>query len=1091
MIPTTAANTLQPRDGMLATVRNRRAIVKAVAPHDGGPDGRLHLVTLEYVDGETPTQETLVWEREVGPRLVEPGALPEPDRDRPMPADQFDALVRAARWTALTPFVDPDGSAGPLTRLPIVSPFHGAIQVEDYQLVPLLKALRMPRVSLLIADDVGLGKTIEAGLILSELIIRRRLRRVLILCPVALRSQWRREMHQKFAIAFDEVDRAATWMLRRSLGLDANPWRMFPRIVTSYDYLKQADVLEEFRAASRAPDGSPHLPWDLLIVDEAHNFAPTAFGAESDLAKMLGLLAPMFEHRLFLTATPHNGFTQSFSSLLERLDPVRFARTDELTPAERARVSEVLVRRLKREINAATNPPRFAERSPEAVNLQLHTGEQQLMRAAQAFRLRVRQLTAARGKAERQAGSFAVEVLAKRLLSCPATFANSWHRYQAGAAGDEAPARAALANVQAAARSAREDLDDDLEAESRVSHAARAVGGWLRPLANDLQSETEAVNRALATLGLSASDGITIPKADSRFDALRDLIDRKLQTNGAWRNDERLIVFTEYKTTLDYLVGRLRNRYKDAETIQELFGGPNCDRDTIIDAFNDPQSAVRILVATDAASEGLNLQETARYLLHYDVPWNPARLEQRNGRLDRHGQARDVTIHHFATDDDTDLKFLAYVVRKANTIREDLGSVGELFDAAFERRFIEGDDTAELERTLDFAIDRAREGVEIPRDATAVGADDGRSELERLQALAREVDLDAGTLQDTLDTALGLKVGRPRFDGPDDRHRFRLKPDYPADWSSVVDDSLRLDALRGRRGALAAITFDSKTFVSTINGRPIFRPLKDTALVHLAHPMVQRALAEFARTRYPGGSSTRWTVRRGDVTDADALLLLTIEELAVNELRESFHLWVRTIVAPIRDRHLGPPLSHRPALELRTEATDTIAQLDVVRARELWLELQPDVKALLSATRGDLNRRIADTIAEVRERETAAEVERFKARQAEVSRKAEQQTMASLDKALERIRLRLQAQRLQPVLYGHEEQLDDLERSERAKQEELARIKDHYEALRRQLAFERERVITHLLPKRYTLRGECQVFPVAVEIRLPRTGAAR
>jgi SNF2 family DNA or RNA helicase len=161
-------------------------------------------------------------------------------------------------------------------------------------------------------------------LILSELIQRRRVRRVLIICPASLRGQWRQEMRDKFSLAFDEVDREATHALRRNLGLDASPWRTFPRIVTSYDYLKQPDVLEEFRSASRVSHDSPHLPWDLLIVDEAHNLAPAAIGDDSEVSRMLGILAPLFEHKLLLTATPHNGHTRSFSGLLEDLDPVRW-----------------------------------------------------------------------------------------------------------------------------------------------------------------------------------------------------------------------------------------------------------------------------------------------------------------------------------------------------------------------------------------------------------------------------------------------------------------------------------------------------------------------------------------------------------------------------------------------------------------------------------------------------------------------------------------------------------------------------------------------------------------------------------------------
>src|SRR5262249_39092168 len=196
-----------PRMGMLATVRNRRALIRTVEPFDGGLDGRVHLVTLEYLDADGVGEDVLVWEREPGARVLEPTALPHPGGTPPMPPDEFDAFVRATRWTALFPYISPAHDTTPPAHVPLAAPFHGAIQVEDFQLVPLLKALRMPRVALLLADDVGLGKTIEAGLILSELMLRRRVRRVLIVCPASLRSQWQQEMRDKFSLLFDELDR--------------------------------------------------------------------------------------------------------------------------------------------------------------------------------------------------------------------------------------------------------------------------------------------------------------------------------------------------------------------------------------------------------------------------------------------------------------------------------------------------------------------------------------------------------------------------------------------------------------------------------------------------------------------------------------------------------------------------------------------------------------------------------------------------------------------------------------------------------------------------------------------------------------------
>jgi hypothetical protein len=415
--------TLPPRVGMLATIRNRRGIVASVEPYDTTSEGRLHLVRVEYSDADGTSEDVVLWEREHNATLLEPTALPRVGEDPPMVPADFDALVRACRWTAVTPFINVE-EVGTGT-IPIASPVFGAVQVEDFQLVPVLTALRMPRVSLLLADDVGLGKTIEAGLILTELLIRRRVRRVLILSPASLRHQWRQEMRDKFALGFDVVDRAETHTLQKRLGLDANPWKTFPRIIASYHYLRQPDVLERFRAACRQPEGSSVLPWDLLIVDEAHNLMPSNFGEDSDLCKMLRLISPWFEHKLFLTATPHNGHTRCFSGLLEQLDPVRFTQTAEFTPQERKRVEEVVVRRLKREVNALDKsqgrPERFAERFLEPVPLFFGAHERALSAAVFEFRQGVRSAVAGFRHVDQIAGTFAVEVLNKRLLSCPAT----------------------------------------------------------------------------------------------------------------------------------------------------------------------------------------------------------------------------------------------------------------------------------------------------------------------------------------------------------------------------------------------------------------------------------------------------------------------------------------------------------------------------------------------------------------------------------------------------------------------------------------------------------------------------------------------
>ncbi|HEX7449469.1 MAG TPA: DISARM system SNF2-like helicase DrmD, partial [Pirellulales bacterium] len=962
------AATGNPRVGMLAIVRKRRAVISEVRPFAGG-QGVSHLVRLDYKDEHRPESEEVIWELEPKCLLLEPNELPRPS-DPPMPAEDFDALMRAARWGAILPYLDPDRS-GPLARLPVSSPLHGAVQVEDYQMVPLLKALAMPRISLLVADDVGLGKTIEAGLILSELLIRRRIQRVLVLTPAALRIQWRDEMASKFSLPFDVIDRDSTQKLRRSLGIDANPWRTCPRVISSYYYLRQPDVLEQFQSACRAPEGSPHLPWDLLIVDEVHNLMPSPFGDDSELCKMLRLIAPYFEHRLFLTATPHNGHTRCFSGLLELLDPVRFTRADELKPAEKDRVKQVVVRRLKREINERSSSPRFCTRlPPRAVVLGFAPAEKAVIDAFSGFRSKVRSAIAGQSKQRRLAGSFAIEILGKRLLSGSATFAQSWRRCKLGLREEEV---AGDNDVAAARKAAAEEAPDDREAEERQATASTVIGAWLKAFASDLAPEIAAIDGALARLGLDLDGDAAAsqnPRDDARFSALCELIERLLQNKdgqnqgGSWKGDERLVVFTEYKTTLDYLLRRLRERFANSEArFLSLFGGmPDLDREPIKEQFNDPDATVRVLVATDAASEGLNLQSNARYMLHYDCPWNPARLEQRNGRLDRHGQPRDVLVHHFASHDDADLNFMAYLIGKVDQIREDLGATGELFDEATHRRLIEGDDAAAVQQQLDAGIAAVRGAASLDAD-DRVAPSPERNIADGLKALAEELDLDRDSQHDTLDAAMSIHAGRPQLTALDPSLRSKIVQPSLAGWSDTIDDTVRRGAAGGNLGPLPLLAFSPEPFIEQIGGRDIFRPRADTLLVHLGHPLMRKAINWLSRRRFPGDHAvSRWTVRLGDVpAGAQALILLHLEELGVNELRETFHHWIESLRLPVIDGTLGPPLDHLPALSLR-DADPCREGALIERATDLLDELGADLQNVVKQAKATLTRRLREQL---------------------------------------------------------------------------------------------------------------------------------
>jgi len=1077
-----------PRPGMLAGVRNRRGTVTAVEPFDG-EQGRLHLVHLDYHDDGSPETERVVWELEPNGELLPPVALPDLNDSDPMPPADFSALLRAARWTALSPYLGLDGKGRKDGEEPVASPFHGGVRVEDFQLVPLMKALRMPRVNLLIADDVGLGKTIEAGLILTELILRRRIRRVLVLTPASLRDQWKEELWEKFSLSFEVIDRMATESLRRRLGMDANPWRSFSRIIASYHYLRQPDVQEQFNSACLTPDGSPHLPWDLLIVDECHNLMPAPFGEDSQLCKTLRQLAPRFEHRLFLSATPHNGHTRSFTGLLEMLDPVRFSRTHEMSAVTRERVDDVVIRRLKSDINSDQPEERFCTRKPpEALPLRTEAKELELTFAFDSFRTAITELVRTGAQGRRHAGTFAVEVLGKRLLSCPAAFADSWYRTMEGMAIEDA----SDSDVNAAERVLRQETGDDREAQQRQATAATVVGGWLRKHSGGLRAEIQRIQEAVDSLGFR-TDGPPVieqvPTYDARVDALIELIERLLLHDGEFRCDERLIVFTEYKTTLDYLANRLRSEYQQ-ERVLTLFGAGGqmgmgeTERESVKAAFNDPEAEVRILVATDAASEGLNLHQTARYLLHYDCPWNPSRLEQRNGRLDRYGQARDVTVHHFDSSGDRDIHFLNHVIRKADEVREDLGSANEVFDRAFRRRLIEGNDSDLVRNELEVAADNARASRADWIDQSVSTEEGTVDPSDSVRSFAGAIDLDGVSMAGILESAMAIDGTGRQLDQTSEPELYRIQhPDLPQ-WKSVIDRSVRQPS-SGRTDALSPvrqIAFGSAPFIRRLGPIDVFQTRPDAIQMHLAHPMIKRALGVLNRRRYPGaGGVSRWTVQFGRLpAGAQALILLSVEELGVNELRESIHHWVRTIALAVRDGQLGPEIADVRSYEPGTyfASTDSIAW---DRAREIFDQTRHDLRRWLRNHQDTLTKRLRGQlqIDEVAARER--EDQRYRQREGEVSQLIAMATADRLEREIED----LKTEREQGYLFDEAGRLEKLDASIKEKQEEINRRRSHYNEIRDQLRQDRNRVLNALLPKRFALASEASVFPVTVEIRLP------
>jgi SNF2 family DNA or RNA helicase len=531
-----------PDPGQLVDVRQRRFVVTEIARSAFPPDplradsnGQQHLVTLSSVEDDALGEELrVVWELEPGARVLQKAAMPEPSGfDEPR---RLDAFLDAVRW----------GSISSANVRALQSPFRSGIDIEDYQLDPVARALGMPRVNLLVADDVGLGKTIEAGLVAQELILRHRTRTILVVCPASIQIQWRDQMRDKFGLEFRIVDSALMKDLRRSRGLHANPWTHFPRLITSIDFLKRERVMRLFREVLPA-EGESAFPrrFDLLIVDEAHNAAPASTGryaTDSDRTRAVRTLAPHFEHKLFLTATPHNGYPESFSSLLELLDAQRFARG---VPPDKRRLGEVMVRRLKRDLPPRWDgTPRFPERKLEPLEVDYTEVERRAHAALREYS-ELRQKGAA-DKVEEVASNFVLKLLKKRLFSSPAAFAATLnqHEHSLRSARRKTQARPTPGVLRRQVEGVEEDFADDETFEELAEEVVEAASHLFR----EPSPEERELLRELREHGRTASAG-----ADSKAKTLIRWLEGTLKSGGRW-GDTRVIVFTEYRATQKWLV---------------------------------------------------------------------------------------------------------------------------------------------------------------------------------------------------------------------------------------------------------------------------------------------------------------------------------------------------------------------------------------------------------------------------------------------------------------------------------------------------------------------------------------------------------
>ncbi len=1092
-----------PEVGQAVRVRGRLATVFSVAPYDGR-QGRLHLVTVEYLDDSRhPESDEILWEIESSAEVLGATSLPRIDQHRPDSPSALQAFINTHRWTRLNRL----RSGENLEDEPLLAVWNSAIQVHPYQLEPVLRALKMPRVSLLLCDGVGLGKTIEAGLVLQELLLRRRIRKVLILAPAMLQRQWRYELRRKFNLDFEIIDSESTFELRRHMGIDTNPWKVSPRIIASMDYLRIPDVLQQFLQASGVKDaslpgngnGSAHASWDLLIVDECHNFAPQGGNRASLRTRMLREIRFLFEHRIFLSATPHNGYTVSFTGLLELLDPVRFQMKDKLEDQDRSLLEEVRVRRLKDEINRCSLRPPFADQlPPKQIDIRLTNQERDLYKMLRLYRDKSQVLLdTAASKSERNVSRFVFSQLTKRLLSCPFAFARTWWRHLLTDEAMEEPTLFDLAH--AAVQKAESDIKSDDEKSQVEEDAVRHGGAWLRRRDPQLEGITDLVTKSLGAMRLDLKSMEALgddllhaqdeklfsslaKRCDSKTEKLVEWVRANLFTNGRLRDDERLIVFTEYKETLLYLQRRFLMEGFDEDTLRLLYGGMGAEEfESVQQQFEDPHTAVRLLLATDAASEGINMQECCRWVIHYDIPWSPTKILQRNGRVSRHGQMRDVHVHYFHSDQDEDLRFLFRVAKKVDQVRDDLGSVERVFDEAFTAHLLGKDPSdEELDRWIEQAQAASGERQDLGYDSRDTIEASNRRVHALLEASERQLGISPSALVDILRTAIEVEGEGALEDIPGRPGFYRLRA--PARWDAVVRKTLTV----GARSDRMELVFDSVLVEEEKEGRRVLRLKKQQALMRLSHPVMRQALATLSRELHQPTQDKgiyRWSIAALHKPNFEPVLIFHYYATAINELREPLHDEVFSAVFHVPGDKLSrvekpfeDEVLHGDLLNIQSHS-NLENWVRIVRGK--WSRHQTSLERFMENRREELASELERRAKEALKREQVILRDSYAHRLKELNEHSRKEELEKLVKQRHRLEVEGKQLRLLP------EMQEEIELSIRDTDQQIELQRLDFEDTRRRLEREQE-LRRELLAKRYTIR-DLRVLPLAVQYVVPAT----
>lgn len=857
-----------PTEGQIVRVRQRQYLVEDITPGNRGDQTLVRLACIED-DAQGQLLEVL-WEKELDRELMTEEAWDQIAKrgfDQP---NLFSGYMDTLRWNCVT---STDATL-------FQAPFRAGIKLDAYQLEPLRKALRLPRVNLFIADDVGLGKTIEAALIVRELLLRKKVREVIVCCPPSMLYQWRDELETRFGLSFEILDKDYVKRVRSERGFSVNPWSTHTRFLISHRLL-----IDDTYAAPLRDWLDTFRPGSMFILDEAHHAAPSSgqkYAIDSQITRAVRDLAPRFEHRLFLSATPHNGHSNSFSALLEILDPQRFLRGFPPTPQA---LDDVMVRRLKDDIRAIRGG--FPKREVVQVDLDgLPKDAPELLLAELLDQYSTLRDTRLQGSTQRtqSAAKLLITGLQQRLLSSIEAFSRTLRIHKKTVLRQWEAVSSEKGSIQQTffpisprfTESISQDDDraelteEQLETEEnkQVESLSHASLGSLEGEAKALfQSEQKLLDRMTQIAEGSRNE------ADARIRYLVDWI-REHQCPGLgsegpspW-TDTRVLIFTEYEDTRRYLSQQIQAAIQGTERAEEriaIFQGstPADKREDIKRAFNAPPAShpVRILIATDAAREGLNLQAHCWNLFHFDVPWNPSRMEQRNGRIDRKLQPKDtIYCHYFVHLQRPEDRVLQVLVRKTNLIRKELGSLAQVVDAQLESTLKNGirrDRIDQLERDIIGAniLEARRKTMEAELESSRLRQDQLKIQITHLQDLLEKSQEHIGLTQEHFRQAVSSSLqllgaqkleppptSAPNAEGPT-RYVFpALDQREGADptWADTMDT---LRAPRGRdqkpwqwrkESPIRPVVFEDPGTMTD-----------EVVHIHLEHRVVQRLLGRF------------------------------------------------------------------------------------------------------------------------------------------------------------------------------------------------------------------------------------------------------